>query len=107
MTVLLDNKNIMPLHGSEKPNICTFCAKPEARWLVRLEGKSEPWCAQCFLGETGWGKTNSNGISELIVKVEEKLNRQMRDTEGRLSPDDADRILSSIVFVSAYKNKRK
>lgn len=101
MALTLSDNILHPVEG--EPLTCAFCSHERARWLLKLAHDVESWCSICFLYDTEWGAGNAADRDFLILNTESALSSKITDQNGRLTIAGADRILSSVVFITAYK----
>lgn len=106
MRLVIPDGVIKPDTGKEY-GPCVSCLQTEGKWLVSVAESIDRWCAYCFLYETEWGRQHSDGIHDLVMKVETSLMRQITGPTGQLVMDECDRILSAIVLSSGYANHKK
>lgn len=85
---------------------CAVCDRPQSRWELTpptKQGEVVFLCSPCVLYASPFSKLPSlrQGLDGLIVQVEDAIGRPLvRDSQGRLEGQDADRIVFSIVLVS-------
>ena len=103
--IILDTEWVRPFDAGMSPAICFTCSDHSARWAVGKPPNGYFSCARCFLYTSPWGKQHGEHIREFVGNVEEALGRSI-SIEGVVVPDEADRILSSIVAVSGVAKAR-
>lgn len=103
--IILDTEWVRPFDAGVTPATCMTCSNQDARWAVGKPPNGYFSCARCFLYASPWGQSNSGHIKELVESVEESMGRII-STDGVVSGDDADRILSSIVAISGIAKAR-
>ncbi len=102
MPVIIPHGSITPV-ASGTIQTCVNCHE-SARWDLRLLGSIESWCAGCILYKTEWGRGVASELAILVSKVEEQMSSKLTMDNGQLSVEGADRIMMSIVLISAYTN---
>lgn len=104
MAIIIPYGQIAPKTGAK--TACEHCLTNDAKWDLRLAQEISSWCALCIVYKTQWGIGIQDQILALIQQVEMQINTTIRDPEGVLTQDGADRILMSIVLTSAYYHGR-
>jgi hypothetical protein len=103
MALFIEYGSVLPMRPDDPIGRCECCGRDIARWVVKLIDAAEAWCAKCFLYKTEWAKTNADSRDSLIVDVQNKLESSIVDDDGTLTDDGADRIMMSVVMISAYR----
>lgn len=101
MALLIKYGVVRPIGPKDSEKVCVSCLKPQARWLY-VPNDNEPWCAHCFLYKTDWARGNADGRDKLIKDIEIEMGAKLTDAMGVLKASEADRVLASVVMVSAY-----
>lgn len=113
--ILIDPRLLMPLPKALWGTACDNCNRPQSKWRVFSPMKRPasgqaiplsdadfaPTCSVCFLYESPWGKQRREDIQRFIADLEREMGEKfLVDTEGRLTPNAADRALGAIALTS-------
>lgn len=104
--LLIDTAWVRPFDAGSKPMICHNCLMENARWVVGMPPNNYFTCAFCFICNSPWANENKDSIFKLVTDVENAMGRKI-SKDGLILPEEADRILSSIVAISGIAKSRK
>lgn len=98
--LLLTFATVRPIGNDREESLyCMGCLENEGKWLVGVQPNDYVSCAYCFLYASPWGKKHSREIEDLVLDTEQEMKMCISDG-GKVGPENADRILASIVLVT-------
>lgn len=103
--LVIETEWVKPFDDISSAVFCMNCSTEKARWSVGKDPNIYFSCARCFLYSSIWGAAHSDQIKELVFEVENSIKRKISD-DGIVWPNEADRILSSIVAISTIIRSR-
>jgi len=99
--IILDSQWVHPIASGEAS--CDQCSIRAGRWCIGKQPNDYTSCAYCFLYKTPWGEANADHIGELVSETERALGRAI-SANGKVLPEESDRILQAIVIVSGLRS---